>query len=259
MLTIGSYFWSPDPGSKFAAPYTADDVRRLQKMVAKHCTVPHHFAVITDQPNLFRDDAMDLEVVNLDKTTHVPGTCFVRLMTFAPGMQYILGEEVLVIDLDTLIVGNIDHLVTRPENLVLWRNPARIPWAAADAPSAKAMAEWDGTRFVHRVNQNRCYYNTSILFHRLGTLQEVWENFDPKAPPAKDDQWYLSDLFGEGCAYFDGERDGVYRIARADTPGSGVDGTLPANACVVTCPGSEGKADNPRIRERNPWIAEYVC
>lgn len=237
MLVVATYLWSPDPGSKFAVEYTADDVRSLQRMVAANLSLPHQFACITDRPHMFDADR-DIRAIPISRATHVHGTCFVRLMTFHPQGREIIGEKVLQIDLDTLIVGNIDHLASRQEDLVLWRNPARHP----SRPS-------------------RSIYNTSILLHRCGTMPQLWQGFIDagKNVPAKDDQWYLSDTLGEDVPHFDGKRDGVYRIARQDTPGSGVWGDLPDNACVVTCPGSEGKADNPVIRAANPWLAEYRC
>jgi hypothetical protein len=240
MLLVATYFWQPDPGSKFAAPYTPDDVRRLQRMVSKNCNVPHTFGVITDRPELFADDA-DIRAIPIDRSTHVPGTCYVRLMTFHPdGRAMFDADKLLQIDLDTLIVGNIDHLVNREEDLVLWRNPTRRP----DRPG-------------------RSLYNTSIVLHRLGSMPELWKTYvDMRATgqriPAKDDQWYLSDALGEDMPYFDGKRDGVYRIARADTPGSGIDGELFDNTCIVCFTGSEGKITNPAIRAANPWIERFV-
>ena len=239
MVTICTYFWVPDAGSKFAAPYTANDVRRLQKMVAKNLTVPHEFAVITDRPYLFADDE-NIKAVTIDRTTHVPGTCYVRLMTFHPNGPEMIGDKVLVLDLDTLIVGNIDHLATREEDLVLWRNPAR-----------------------HPSKPGRSIYNTSLLLHKCGTMPELWQAFVDLGKgkiPAKDDQWYLSDALGEDMPYFDGERDGVYRVAPApnDTRG-GISGVLPANACIVTFPGSNGKWSLPHIAAANPWIEGFVA
>lgn len=237
VITIATYFWTPDPGSKFAAvhPYTADDVRLLQRMVARHLTVPHEFAVITDRPALFAHDA-DIVAVPIDWTTHVPGTCYVRLMTFHPMGAEMIGDRVLQVDLDTVIVGNLDHLARRAEDLVLWRNPA-----------------------LHPARPGRSLYNTSLLLHRCGTWPALWQCFldHDKRVPAKDDQWYLSDALGPDVPCFDGRHDGVYRLARADTPGSGVDGVLPDNACVVTFPGSEGKPWDPGILAANPWIAEH--
>lgn len=237
MITVLTYFWKPDEGSKFKAPYTADDVRKLQRMVAHNLSEPHEFAVITDQPELFADDAA-ICAIPINRATHVPGTCYVRLMTFHPDGLNLIGARVLQMDLDCLIVGNIDHLVSRTEDLVLWRNPAR-----------------------HPSRPGRPLYNTSILAHRCGTMPEIWQAFVSLGKariPAKDDQWFLSDALGPDVPYFDGARDGVYRIARDDTPGSGVDGTLPDNACVVFFTGSDGKMDNPRVLAKNPWIKEYV-
>ena len=234
---VATYFWQPDPGSKFAHAYTPDDVRLLQRMVARHLTVPHQFAVITDHPDAFAED--DIRAIPIDRATHVPGTCFVRLMTFHPQGKEMIGDKVLQLDLDTIIVGNIDHLLAREEDdLVLWRNPT-----------------------INPKRPGRSFYNTSILLHRCGSIPEVWETFIGMGAGArrtvKDDQWFLSDVFGPHMPYFDGARDGVYRLARADTPGSGVDGDLPKNACVVTFPGSEGKPSDPAIVARNPWIVGH--
>jgi hypothetical protein len=293
-VVVATYWWSPDAGSKFTAPYKADDVRKLQRAVARNCTVPHEFAVITDQPELFAGDS-NIRAIPLDRATHVPKTCFARLMTFHPKGREIIGERVLQLDLDTKIVGNIDHLVTREEDLVLWRNPTRLPWADIKKPADRIRYAWETRHELRRYfdadgdwsqnsiqfifpkghpeypdgfktylfNQIRTYYNTSVLFHRCGTMPEVWSEFDPnnylpKGWPggAYDDQWYLSDRFGMSCPYFDGERDGVYRRARDDTPNSGIDGDK-KNACVLTFPGSHGKMDDGFIA-RNPWIKEHL-
>ena len=277
MLAVGTYWWTPDQGSKFAAPYGPDDVRKLRRMVAKHCTVPHEFVVLTDQPDLFLHDK-DIRAFHLSlahQKTHVAKTCFVRLFTFSPYAREAIGDRFLQIDLDTMIVGNIDHLVTREEDLVLWRNPTRLPWEDLDVDGRKvfvaknfpefapffASVNWhehsirDVRTNTYVVNQLRTYYNTSILYHKCGTMPEIWQRFDAARPPAKDDQWYLSDLFGMDCPYFDGERDGVYRRARDDTPNSGIDGD-PKNACVLTFPGSHGKAD-AAFFARNPWLEEH--
>jgi hypothetical protein len=239
-LAVGTYFWSPDEGSKFAAPYTPADVERLRVGVHRNLTLPHEFIVITDQPGVFDAHPM-IRAVPLDRTTHVPGTCFVRLMTYHPDGPALFGaERLLQMDLDTLVVGNIDHIAAREENIVLWRNPALNP-------------KFPG----------RSFYQGSLALHRLGSIPGIWEMFrhaDAGRRKAwKDDQWYLSAILGNEMPYFDGARDGVYRIAREDTPGSGVWGDLPDNACIVTFPGSNGKADNPRVLAANPWIAEFLA
>ena len=237
--TIATYYWQPDPGSKFCAPYTSDDVRRLRDMVARNLTVPHEFAVITDRPEAFQHDAT-IRAIPIDRATHVPGTCFVRLMSFHPEGQSIFGDRLIQIDLDTIIVGNMDHLLERDEDLILWSNPTR-----------------------HPKRPGRAIYNTSFLSHRPGSLADIWKVFtglnEAQRRGWKDDQWLLSELFGETCPTFNGARDGIYRIARKDTPGSGVDGELPDNACIVFFTGSNGKWANPEIRAANPWIEGFLA
>jgi hypothetical protein len=237
-LVVLTYWWT-DPASKHNAKYqyTSGDVRLLQRMVKRHLTVPHEFAVVTDRPDEFENDA-DIRAILIDWTTHVPGRCFVRLMTFHPTGADI-GERVLQMDLDTVVVGNMDALVDRNEDLVLWRNPSRVPWE-------------------NPVKPGRPYYNTSILLHRCETMPEVWEQFHvSRSARVRDDQWWLAELLGPDMPYFDGARDGVYRLARADTPGSGVNGELPENARIVFFPGSDGKWFEPRIAAANPWIERF--
>lgn len=237
-LTVLTYFWQPDGGSKFAADYGPEDVRRLQRQVARHLSLKHDFAVVTDRPHLFDADD-DIRAIPIDKTTHVPGTCFVRLMTFRPDGELLFGERVLQLDLDTLIVGALDPLVNRGEDLVLWRNPSRIPW---DNP----------------LKPGRPFYNTSILLHRCGTKPTLWMKFNPRNPKCRDDQWWLSERLGPDMPYWDGSH-GVFRLGREDTPGSGVMGSLPEHARVVTFPGSEGKWHEPHIAAANPWIGERLA
>lgn len=237
-LTVCTYWWTEPCLSKFNAKhqYSAKDVRLLQRQVERYLAQPHEFVVITDRPEDFQEDVC-IRAVKIDRTTHRPGTCFVRLMTFSPQARELLGERVLQMDLDTVIVGGLDSLVSRAADLVMWRNPSRIPW---DNP----------------VKTGRPYYNTSLLLHRTGTMTNLWADFDPQNTRYRDDQWYLSDRLGPNWPHFDGS-DGVYRLAREDTPGSGVDGELPVNARIVTFPGSDGKPTEPHIIERNPWIAEF--
>jgi hypothetical protein len=232
VLTVATYLW----GDK----YGPEDARRLRRMVAKHLSAKHEFAVITDKPHAFDGDK-DIRAIPLDMTTHVPNTCFVRLFTFHPQGAEIFGERMLQVDLDTLIVGGIDPLAERDEDLVMWRNPSRIPWRDPKM-------------------RGRPYYNTSLLLHRCGTRPKLWEFgrvMSKERPAFRDDQWALSEILGPDQPYFDGN-DGIYRLGRPDTPGSGVVGVLPDNAKIVTFPGSEGKWDEPHIRAANPWIDEYL-
>lgn len=198
-------------------------------MVARNLSIDHRFIVVTDQPGLFSDDD-DIHAVPIDWTTHVPGTCFVRLFTFSPQAQKVLGERVLQLDLDTVIVGSFDEIVDRDEDIVIWRNPRKWALTFPEVGHAKALS----------------WFNPSIMLHSPGTWSVIWQNFDAKEPGARDDQWLMSDYFGKDCPYWD-QTHGVYRL----TPGKPWIGihseALPENARIVTFPSS-----------RKPWLADVV-
>ena len=235
MIAVGTYYWKPENTGKYHE-YTPDDVRLLKDMVKRHLTIPHEFVVITDRQDEFLKDP-DIRAVKMGTDTRVPGTCYARLFTFSQDARRLIGPRFLQMDLDTVIVGNMDHIVDHDDILVMWRNPGRIPW---DNPE-----------------KNRPYYNTSMLLHETGTMTEHHIDFDRANIRHRDDQWYLSHRLGPDVPYWDGS-DGVYRLARDDTPGSGVAGELPENACIVTFPGSNGKWFQPHVQNANPWIQEHL-
>lgn len=227
-LVVATYMWGDQ--------YGPDDVRLLKRMVDRNMTVPHEFAVITDRPEAFA--GTDIRAIPLLRKRG-PGHCIERLMTFHPQGKEIIGERIFQMDLDTIVVGNLNEIVSRDEDVVLWRNPARVPW---DNPVGKG--------------QRRSLYNGSFVLHRCGSLPHVWGMFDHLHPASKDDQAWYSYVFGPDAPYWDASH-GMYRLAREDTPGSGVAGELPANARIVTFPGDCGKPDLPEVMAANRWIAEF--
>lgn len=237
-LLVSTYCWH-DPNGRHNDKYVygLEDVRRLQQGVADNLTVPHDFAVITDRPELFEGEE-HIRVIKLDMTTHVPGRCYCRLFSFHPDGKEIFGEKMLQLDLDTVVVGNMDDIVNRDENLVLWHNPRRIPW----------VREPGGPPF----------YNTSMVMHRCGTMPELFTGFDPIRTPqaARDDQWLLSGVLGPDMPYWD-QSHGVYRLAVPGYPKSGVEGELPDNAKIVFFPGDGRKPWLPEIQARNPWLRNF--
>jgi len=241
-LAVITYLWSPDANSKLAAPYTPEDVRKRQRGVKANLTVPHSFICVTDCVEAFDGDT-EIKAIPIDDTIPMDaGHCVCRLMTFHPNGREIFGaDRVFQMDLDTLVIRNFDDVVMRDEDVVLWRNPARVPW---DNPS----------------RPQRPYYNGSFVLHRCGALPDVvaqWRRFQGNVY-AKDDQTWYSNFFGPRAPYFDASH-GIYRIARPGEPETGVHGTLPDNAKLVTHCGSNGKIHLPHIREANPWLEEYVA
>lgn len=241
-LTVATYLWD-DPASRAAYRYTADDVRLLKRMVDRHMTVPHGFVCVTDQPEAFAPSD-GIRTVALNRSAHVPGRIFDKLMTFHPEAGVLIGERILALDLDCVVTGGMDPIVERDDDLVLWRNPARQPWGS---PAGKGV--------------RRALYNTSMVLIRAGCRPDVWRGFDPTLAPAHfdGDQDYISAKIGPDCAFWESSRDGVYRLEREDTPGSGITGPLPDNARIVFFAGSEHKPHLPHIAARFPWIAEHRC
>jgi hypothetical protein len=241
VVIVATYLWNTADAAPGKHSYNRDDVRLLQQMVKRHLKTEHQFVVFTDRPEQFANDA-NIAAIQIDWEKHVPGTCFVRLLTFSPKLAAMFGHgtRLLQLDLDMVIVGSIDAIVDREEDLVLWRNPRRWVLTFPDVGYAARLA----------------WFNCSILLHRCGTRPDLCEDFDPASPSSRGDQWYLSDRLGKDCPHWDGA-DGVYRLATADRPYFGVYGHLPENACVVAFPGDAGKPWRQDTVESNPWIAEH--
>jgi hypothetical protein len=159
------------------------------------------------------------------------------LMTFKPDAASIIGERILQLDLDTVIVGNIDHIAGRKENLVLWRNP-----------------NFGGHK--------RAFYNTSILLLKAGTRPEFWTEFNKKKTPPMlkrhwggTDQAWISHCASRTEAYWT-DADGVYGAGRLLDIVPGVQTTLPENARVVFFPGRREPSMDGML-EKHPWISEH--
>lgn len=238
MLLVGCYLWSDKTWTNHGAfRYGPHHVRQLKDAVKRNLTVPHEFICVTDDPVQFEDDA-DIRAVQLDTTTHIPGREWAKWMTFHPnGKELFWGDSFLQMDLDAAVVGNMDHIVNRDEPLVVWRNPARVPWATYPM---------------------RPLYNGSIILHRLGTAARLWklfvDNRDKIVGVMRDTQVLMSAALGHDAPYWDG-KDGIFRLGRDDTPGSGlIGGPLPDTARIVFFPGSEHKPWLPKVRGAYPWI-----
>lgn len=137
------------------ANYRAEHVNILRRMVARNCTLPHEFWCVGDDPtgldpgvNFYRCDRSMLSL----------GGCYVKLQMWRREVQEIFGDRILLLDLDSVICGNIDRLVLRPEAVVLWRD--------ALAGSVKGFL-----------------YNGSMILMDAGARPQVWESFDAKNSP----------------------------------------------------------------------------
>lgn len=233
VITVCAYLWY-DPNGKRNNTYIYDDEhpRLLQRQVDKNLTLPHRFVCISDR------DIPGVETVKIDMATHVPRSRYAKLMTFRPDIASILGERILQLDLDTVITRNIDPIVDREEDLVLWRNPC------------------------FGINRRRTRYNTSILLYRAGTRNDIYTDFDVKRTPREmaeistgTDQAWISYKVGEGSPHWS-HKHGIYNAGTLQDASPTRRVALPDDARIVMFPGKRDPSMES-IQERFPWIKEY--
>ena len=238
-ITICSFLWF-DPDQEYNAEYvySADDVRLMKRMWDRNLTVPHEWVCVTNLPEQFTPDD-GIRLVPFEKSLLLPNGRFPRVMMFHPDAAALIGDRIIAPDMDCVVTGNLDAIVSRPEPVVLWRNPARVPWSNPPIGSKSYRRDW---------------YNTSLVMVTAGWRPDVWTTFSPEK--TRDEQTWISSRMGPNAAYWD-QSHGVYRLAREDTPGSGIERDLPENARLVFFAGSRHKPWLPEIQERCPWIAEF--
>lgn len=228
MLTVTCWKWQGRPG--YHTRYTADHVNRLRRMVARHLRLPHEFVCVTD-------DAEGLEhgirVVPLPRAVGYNWhpkrpNCYRRLSVFAADAGQWLGERIVSIDLDCVILRDITGLVDRPEDFVILGD---------GAPNATP-------------------YNGSLWLLRAGTRTKVWQTFDPHRSPEITKRAGIIGSDQAWIAHVLGPREATWTAADG-VLGYGRDvikrhrGTPPATARMVFF---WGPHDPSRARE--PWVRD---
>lgn len=233
MLTFVCWRWTPP--RNYRSQYASETVHILKAMIERHYSKPHRFVCVTDRP----DELTGVETVPLwsdcadipSKLGHSYPSCYRRLKLFAPDAGVQFGERVVSIDLDTVIVGNIEHLFDRPEDFVIW--------GESDFPHTTP-------------------YCGSLWMLKTGSRPQVWTQFDEQTSPRLawaagcrgSDQGWISYVLGKGEATW-GRKDGVYSF-RKDLKNAAA---LPENARLVSF---HGKVDPwSKEAQRIPWVREH--
>lgn len=128
MLTVVTWLWT-GPSRDF----NAKQVRRLAHCVRKHLTVPHRFVCITtdhtigDSVETFKTPYAAVEL-SRHATPEGAGfpSCYRRLWLFSEEAR-MLGDRFLMLDLDVVVVGNIDHIAKMEGSFVGWV-PSESTW-----------------------------------------------------------------------------------------------------------------------------------
>lgn len=156
MLSVVTFKWATP---NYRAQFAARTVNVLRNMVARHYPDPHRFICITDDAAGLMDG---IEVVPLwSDLADVPNptgggrpSCYRRLKLFDPAMRDVIGSRYVMLDLDTIVCGDLRPVFNRTEDIVLWRSPT---------------GEWP--------------YNGAMYLANAGARPQVWRDFDRVESP----------------------------------------------------------------------------
>jgi hypothetical protein len=247
MLTVVCFKWF-DPQGRYndRLIYSADHVNRLKRMVDRNLALPHDFACITD-------DATGLDpqirAIALESDLVLKfGHRFPKLTIFRPDAADWLGRRILMLDLDTIIVGKMDALLDRPDDFVAWQEPT---WGR---------------------KAGRGKYNSSMVLLTAGSHPEVWQRFqsaDGASPAAQaqgfSDQALISEVLGDKHPVWTREdgilsfkRDMVRKRLLTRKRDPSLPTRLPPNARIVFFHGGID-ATAADFQARHTWVREHVA
>jgi hypothetical protein len=245
MLSILLFLWTQasGPPGTFDSFYRfgPDDVHRLAMQLRSSLTMPHRLVVISDLPaHAFCSDLVHVDLVRHFGELRALGGCWLRLKCFAPELEPVLGQRWAWIDLDSVIVGNLDPLLDRPEPLVLYRSDSIIgqnwngSFVLGGVGSARIWAEFDPSTAPLMIKHARRLRNggTSRLGGPRGTDQAWLHLICPPQTPSVS------------------ARDGVLYWQPGRYP------VLPRHARMVTFAGAM-KPSNWRVNRYSPWMADF--
>lgn len=223
MLTVVTYLWRGR-----SRHYEPAHVQRLAQSVARWLTVPHQFVCFTDQ-------AVPGVDTRPNPAPQYPQRCYRRLWLFSEAATA-LADQVLHLDLDLVVCGNLDALVARSGDLVIYK-------AGSIARRGYSL-------------------NPSVLLLKTGTQTDIWRTFkkwpEHVAALARNDGWWGSDQAVISYLRRDGlepptfgPEDGVVsfrhiRSAQLTAP--------PPGTCIVSFHGKRTPFEAD-VQAAHPWIA----
>ena len=220
MLRIVTFLWRA-PTQWHGHTYSEKEVNTLFRMIRRNTTIPWEPVCITDDPSGIDQHT---RIVPLWDDLRDWGRCWTRLKLYSSEMRTIIGSRFMMLDLDTVIVSNMDHLLTRMEPFIGFACP--VP------PGGRPAA----------------IYNGGMVTMDAGSRSRIWETLPPSPPETSfngSDQAWVSHVLGKGEATY-GPADGVY---------SRWDYNEQPDACMVHLTGSA----DPRIEpwSKTDWIQRH--
>lgn len=182
--------------------FLPEHVGVLARMLARHCPVPHRFVCLADRTKGFPEGvealatpptAARLAALPSPEGGRFPA-CYRRLWAFSDEAAA-LGDRLVVMDIDLVIVGSLEPVLARAEPFVGWR----------------PLASWGG----------RLRIGGGLYALTAGACQDVWTSFVANPPAAiararaagyrGSDQAWLSYSLAESCPVW-GPEAGLYSI-----------------------------------------------
>lgn len=218
------------PNARFN--YTSDQVNKFVEKLRENITLPVTYCCVTDDPEGLDESikyiplpefGSDIRTETWDIGKGLP-QCYRRLIMWAPYAEELFGKRYMMIDLDTIIVGNIDHLLTRQEDVLIFR----------------------GTNLVKRP------YNGSLVIMDANARPEVFTKFSQEGAVESgkrfvgSDQAWISHCLSEivdgklkGTEVTIGEKEGVIHYSQrlVTKNGGWRNFTWPEGVCIVFFPG----------------------
>lgn len=244
MIDVIVWKWSK-PG--YRSTFDAASVNVMRNMLERSLNVEHRLTCITDVGAGIDPRVRVLDITKLpsyqylnvpNPSSPVNPSCYVRLFLYHPDAKRILGERLVSIDLDVVLIGDVTPLFVQPVDFAIWGGQSVQP--------------------RHPVLYN--WFNGSLQILRAGTRTRVWTEFDPKTSPAKahrancrgSDQGWIAHCLGRSERIL-GTSEGVYSYRNHILPAGG---RLPRNARFIAFHGRHDPWHND-VQSKHPWIREH--
>lgn len=229
--------------------YLPDHVNRLADMIDKHLSFPHRFICITDEEEGFNDnvevfrlpDSARWTLALLNPTGSKKGrlpSSYRRLWLFSQEAA-VLGDQILMLDVDCLIMSSLDPIFEFTENFVGWR------------PRSE-----ETTKVKANVPYKRIGGGTWLL--RTGTMTHIWDTFSAEGiEAAKEEGWrgsdqaWLSYNLAKDCMVFPDEI-GIYHTQ----DGAKHWESVPEDATIIHFNGKVNPWDEDA--QSRPWFCRLI-
>jgi hypothetical protein len=222
---------------KWGTKFTPTHINILYRSVKANLSVPHNFVCFTDNPN-----GLDSEIIVKplwDNPFDLKGN-YRKLGIYNIDILHSLDCDILLLDIDTVITGDITHFAKLKKN-TLWRAPS--------------------------LTQKGFVYNTSLVRIVDTKFRKAWDLFQKdhiglinsakfEGNWSGTDQAIISHLFGETSNIIT-EEDGI--ISLRDHSNICQNDELPDWVRIVSFYHNSkyGDMSNLKLHEKHPWLVKH--